>query len=151
MTAPDFVLKDLDGSAITLSKEKGKVVFLEFWASWCPPCRKSIPAVERLSRKFKDSNVVFLGINLESNTEKIKKFVKRNGMTYRVMLDTDDVAEKYGVSGVPSFFIINPKGEIIKSYSGFDPGMEDEWEKLISESVPASKPLKSPKSINNVK
>lgn len=150
--APDFTLNDLAGSTVTLSKQRGKVVFLKFWATWCPSCRHSIPAVEKLSKKYKDSDVIFLSINTENNAEKVKKFAVRNGITYRILQDTADVTQNYNVHGIPAFFIIDQKGKIIESYAGFSPGMEAEWEELINTSLAASKRLPPPsKPKNNAK
>ncbi|OGS11580.1 MAG: hypothetical protein A2386_03920 [Elusimicrobia bacterium RIFOXYB1_FULL_48_9] len=85
--APDFTLLDVNGKKVTLSEARGKVVFIDFWASWCPPCRASIPAVEKLYDKYKGKDVEFYGINLEGNTPAIRKFIEKNSMKYTVLFD----------------------------------------------------------------
>ncbi|SRR3989339_108396 len=125
--APDFSLAGIDNSQFTLSKNKGKVVFVDFWASWCPPCRKSIPAVEELYQTFKNEKVEVVGINVEGDASKARAFAKKNGMQYSVLVDDGRAARNYGVSGIPAFFIIDAKGNIAKRYVGYQPGVEDEW------------------------
>jgi peroxiredoxin len=85
--APDFTLKDLDGDTVSLASQKGKVVFIDFWASWCPPCRESIPRVEALYQKLKNENVAFLGINLENDPRSTKKFAVTHDMQYTILID----------------------------------------------------------------
>lgn len=132
---------------VTLSSLKGKVVFLDFWASWCPPCRNSIPHVESLYQKLKGEKVVFLGLNLENDAKSTKQFAQRQGMNYTILVADEKTPDAYGVRGIPAFFIIDPQGRIAKSYVGFQQGMEDAWErdirgmlaKIPSDKQPASK------------
>jgi len=142
--APDFTLKDLKGEPVSLSRQKGKVVFLDFWASWCPPCRRSIPEVERLYESLQGrSDVAVMGINIEGNPEAIRKFVARNGMKYAVLVGDEKTERDYRVNGIPAFFIINQEGMIVRSYTGFQSGIGAEWESVIM-GLLKSAPVKPP-------
>jgi peroxiredoxin len=126
--APNFTLADTKGKTVTLSQLKGKVVFVDFWASWCPPCRRSIPAVESMYKQLsKDPRVVILGINVEKNPASTLAFVKKNGIQYTVLNDDGSASEAYRVSGIPAFFIIGPAGAITKRFVGFHADMQKEW------------------------
>lgn len=131
--AYEFELKDTDGNVIKLTDFKGKIVFLDFWASWCPPCRNSIPAIKELHEKYsKNENVVILAINSGEKLSTVQEFAKKQGITYKVLLSDQKTSENYGINSIPAFFIIDKKGNIIKQYKGFYKGLEKEWEKEIS-------------------
>jgi len=131
--APDFTLQSIDGKTITLSDLKGKMVFLDFWASWCPPCRQSIPAVERLDAKFADrKDIVILGINVGDKKDTVVQFVKNNNISYTVLLSNDDVLAAYKINAIPRFMIIDKDGNILKSFSGYFNGIENEWIKALN-------------------
>ncbi|MCL2798829.1 MAG: TlpA family protein disulfide reductase [Endomicrobia bacterium] len=121
------------GNVVRLSDFKGKVVFLDFWASWCPPCRNSIPAVKNLHKNHgPDSGVVILGVNAGEKQATIEKFLKKEGIDYTVLLGDNNVMQKYGVSGIPAFFIIDQNGNIAKKHVGYYDGLEKEWDKEIA-------------------
>ncbi|MBR3654949.1 MAG: TlpA family protein disulfide reductase [Elusimicrobia bacterium] len=128
----DFTLQDLEGKPVSLSDYKGKVVFIDFWATWCPPCRASIPAVENLYEQYKDNeDFVVLGINLQEDKDTILKFMKKQKMNYPVLLSDKKVISNYKISSIPRFFIIDKNGEIYNKYVGFAPGVEELWQKDI--------------------
>jgi thiol-disulfide isomerase/thioredoxin len=131
--AADFVLTDLDGNQVTLSKLKGKVVVLDFWATWCGPCKASFPAMQMAQNKYKDDpNVKFLFIHTwERGTttpaEDAKAFIKSKGYNFEVLMDLKDpetkqnkVVTSYGVDGIPSKFVIDENGIIRFHLLGFD-------------------------------
>ena len=127
-----FTLQDLEGNKVSLSDYKGKVVFLDFWATWCPPCRASIPKVEKLYEQFKDDeDFVVLGINLQEDKDRIIKFIRKQKMNYPILLGDKKVITNYKISAIPQFFIMDKKGDIYNKYVGFTPGMEELWEKDI--------------------
>lgn len=131
--APDFTLKSTDGKTVTLSQLKGKVVFVDFWASWCPPCRRSIPAVEAMYEQYaQNPHVAILGVNVENEPAATAAFVKKNAMKYTVLNDDGSAARAYRVSGIPAFFVISPAGEIAQKFVGFTESMKTEWANAIN-------------------
>jgi peroxiredoxin len=139
-TAPNFSWKDNSGSLINLSDLKGKVVLLDFWATWCGPCRETIPHVEAIYEKYLAKGVEVLGINLDdtSKLDSVKQFIKDNGMKYQVINDASGtVSQQYGVTSIPRFFIVDKNGYIDKMIIGYDPNMEivisTEIDKLLKE------------------
>jgi peroxiredoxin len=129
-TAADFTLPDLNGNKVKLSDYKGKVVLLEFWATWCPPCRASIPGIEKLHETYKNKGLAVLAVSLdEGGWDTVKSFVQKNGITYLVLRGSDEVAEKYQVRTIPLIVILDKEGKISKRYLGF--GNEEDLEKDI--------------------
>ena len=121
--APDFALKDPDGKEVKLSDYKGKVVILDFWATWCPPCREGIPDLVSIQSKYKN-NLVVIGISLddESTQGDIPSFMKSFGINYPVVFGTMDVVNDYGnIEAIPTSFIIDQSGKIINSHIGLVP------------------------------
>jgi peroxiredoxin len=117
-SAADFTLKTLDGETVHLSELHGKVVLLDFWASWCPPCRHELPTIAGLSRKLKDTNVVIFGINDEDGS-KAKHFLETNHNELVTLHDGDrKVARMYSCYSIPTVFIIDPAGRIVGHYVG---------------------------------
>lgn len=119
--APDFSLKALDGSVIQLSALRGKFVFLDFWASWCIPCRKENPNVVKAFHQLKSSNIVFIGISLDGENEKEawEQAIEKDGLVWAQISELKDfespIAQLYKVTGVPRNFLIDPKGKIIST------------------------------------
>ena len=124
-TAPDIELMDLDGNIVKLSDYKGKVVFLNFWATWCPPCRSEMPEFDRANKVFTEAgDAVILAVNLTNGargeTEEVaRKFINEKGYTFKVLLDKDGIAaNKYSFNYIPSTFVINKDGELYTHYEG---------------------------------
>jgi len=136
--APDFSLTDTQGKTVTLSAMNGKVVFLDFWASWCPPCRMSIPKVQQLHDRMKESGVVVIGINVENNARAAANFAKKERITYTIAAGDGKVERDYRISSIPAFYIIGKDGKILKKYEGYYPGMEKEWETVIKQALTAN-------------
>ncbi len=131
--AYEFSLDTIDGKKIDLSALKGKVVFLDFWASWCPPCRASLPAVKKLYEKYASSNdVVIIGINME-NLDVARRHATQSGVKYISAVGNDITVRRYGVRGIPTFVLINKKGEIMKKWVGFADTLYDEWVQNVEE------------------
>lgn len=121
--APNFELQNLSGESIKLSDYRGKKVFLNFWASWCGPCRTEMPYMESYYEKHKNSDdVEIVAVNMtnsERNMERVEEFVESNGLTFPVLLDTQGEVEKiYKVIGYPTTYLINEKGIIVKGFTG---------------------------------
>ncbi len=130
--APSFTLKDLKGKQISLSDFKGKVVLLDFWATWCGPCRQAIPHLELLHKKYKEQGLVVIGINHEQDHEKVKKYAEEQ-ISYVVLLDADEQFKEYGIRGIPTAFYIDREGKIRYCEIGFSPGREKEVEQKVKE------------------
>lgn len=124
-SAPSFRARTLDGSQ-TVSNEdlKGKVVFVDFWASWCTPCLKSLPEFEHLQTSFSGrDDVVVLAINLDENPQDATKFINGLDVSYKILADTDGkIPESFGVSTMPSSYIIDKEGVIRYVHKGYKTG-----------------------------
>lgn len=120
--APDFELKTVEGNSIKLSSLKGKKVILNFWATWCPPCRQEMPDMEKFYTKNKDSGIEILAINLlqtEKSRADVPTFIQDFGITFPVVVDEQgSVGKLYKVSPIPASFIIDSEGVIQKKIVG---------------------------------
>jgi peroxiredoxin len=115
--APDFELKTLTGETIKLSSLKGKKVMLNFWATWCPPCKAEMPAMEQFSKQI-GKDVVILAVNIDPQLD-VKGFVDKNGITFPILLDTDDkVNEMYQIISIPTTYFIDSNGIIQNKFTG---------------------------------
>ena len=115
--APDFKLKTSDGKNLKLSNYKGKYVVLDFWASWCPDCRKDIPEVQRMYNKFHAKGVEFIGVSFDTNKDAWVNALKKYGIVYPQVSELKKmresaVAQSFGVKWIPSMVLVNPKGEV---------------------------------------
>ena len=139
-SAPDFKVKDLDGRELSLQAYKGKVVLLNFWATWCGPCRAEIPGLIRLQDEYKD-RVQIIGMNVDDDdAERLRAFVKAKGINYPVAMTSVAVRLAYGsVSALPTLFVINQEGKMVQKHVGmFDPMLyEIEARALLNMPIPA--------------
>lgn len=121
--APDFSLPTTDGKILKLSSLKGKVVIIDFWATWCPPCRKSIPDLIELKKKYGSKGFEIVGISLDTDTKnQVIPFMKEKGINYPVVYGNQNVTELYGgIEAIPTSFIIDQQGKIVASYQGLMP------------------------------
>ena len=136
--APDFTLTSVSGEDVSLSDFKGKVVVIDFWATWCPPCRKGIPDLISLQKEYKDK-VAVIGISLDRENTKagVPDFVNKMGINYPVVYFNDKVIIDFGgVSAIPTTFIIDQKGNIVKKIIGLYP--KSEYEQKIKELIKKS-------------
>jgi len=119
---PQFALPTVtDKTLINVENYRGKVVLINFWATWCPPCRKEIPYLVRLYKEFGDKGFMVLGISVDEGGERVvKNFVEKQEIPYPVMLATDEVLRKFGgIAGVPYSFLVDKNGNVVKSYPGY--------------------------------
>jgi thiol-disulfide isomerase/thioredoxin len=124
-------LKDLAGAEVTLSQFKGKVVIVDFWATWCPPCRAEMPFYVNLYKRLANRGLVIVGISLDAQGPGVvKKFVDSNGITYPIVMGDEDVTAAYKVELMPSTFVVDREGRIRHSKIGAVSN-EAEFERLI--------------------
>ena len=111
--APPFTLNDVEGHPVSLTDYKGKIVLLNFWATWCEPCKKEMPEIQAAYEQYKDRGFVVLGVNFGENPDPAVSFVHHGRLTFPVLLDRKvNVAERYGVLGLPVSFFIDADGMI---------------------------------------
>lgn len=127
--APDFTLPTLEGNPVRLSNYGGKVVFLNFWATWCPPCRQEMPSMESLYQRLKGRDFQMLAVSIDTKgADRVQSFVATYGLTFSVLLDSNKkVYRLYGLTGVPETFIINKKGDILLKIIGPRDWMKKPW------------------------
>jgi peroxiredoxin len=117
--APDFTLQDLSGKNVHLADLRGKVVMVEFWATWCPPCRASIPEIERLHRNYQGKGLVTLGISVdEGGWDEVSAFARDAGISYTILKGDEEVMSEYMVRAIPATFLVDKNGMIVKQYTG---------------------------------
>ena len=137
--APSFELPNLDGNLVQSTDLEGKVVIVDFWATWCPPCRQMIPELKKVYDKFKGRNVEILAISLdEGGAETVKEFVEKSAINYTVLLGDREISKKFGqINAIPTSFIIDKQGNIRDKHIGFRNAedMERIVKELLSESM----------------
>ncbi len=115
----DFVLPDLNGRPVRLSDFKGRVVVLNFWTTWCPDCRREMPALETLHQRFKERPWVLLAVDLRESGEKVAGFFQAHGLSFTALLDQDGaVGRSFGIRSIPTTFIIDGQGAMIGKAMG---------------------------------
>lgn len=117
--APDFTLKRLDGTPLRLSDYRGKVVLLDFWATWCTPCREEIPRFVEWQRKYGAQGLQVIGISMDDDSEAVKKFVRDFGVNYPVAIGDQELASRYGgILGLPANIVIGRDGKMVSKHLG---------------------------------
>ena len=130
--APDFILKDINGKDVRLSDHKGKFVIIDFWATWCGPCRRGIPDLIELQKQYsKDLTVIGISVDQANTIKEVVPFYKSYGINYPVVYGNYDVVMKYGgIEGIPTSFVIDREGNILNKYVGLIP--KEEYEKYLT-------------------
>jgi Peroxiredoxin len=131
--APNFTLYDLQGNKVSLSDYKGKNVYLNFWATWCPPCKAEMPELEKVYQRTKNSDLVILAVEIGEPKDTVQSFINDKGYNFKVLLDSDQsTAAAYGISAIPTSFFIDKDGNIVaKQVGGMTQAeMEDNIAKL---------------------
>ena len=117
--APEIVLKDLQGRDVKLSDLRGKVVLVNFWATWCKPCKEEMPAMQASYDKLRDKGFFVLAVNELEDTARVAEHIRTHGHTFEVVMDhNNQVANMYGVVGLPASFLIDPQGIVRERISG---------------------------------
>lgn len=139
--APDFVLPDMNGQVVRLSQLRGKIVLLNIWATWCPPCRKEMPTMEALYHKMQSADFVLLAASQDVDGKStVAPYLQEGGFTFPVLLDVNgEVGKKYGVTGYPETYIIDRQGNIVHHHIGYNdwshPDVEAALRRLADQGV----------------
>jgi peroxiredoxin len=111
--APDFTLEDLDGNVVRLNDLQSKVVFINFWATWCPPCRAEMPEIEALHQEYKDEGVVVIGVAISEPENTVRQYIQQGGFNWTIVLDkTGEVASDYQITAIPVSYFLDKEGII---------------------------------------
>ena len=124
-------MTDVNGNVINTNDFKGKKVFVNLWASWCPPCRAEIPSIEKLKTKADPQKVAFVMLSLNKNFEVAKEFAKSINIQLPVYYPVEKLPELFNIEGIPATFIFNEKGELIKANNGADDYDTDAYVQLL--------------------
>jgi peroxiredoxin len=126
--APSFQLTSNTGKSVNLDSLKGQIVLVNFWASWCGPCRKEMPILEQLNRQFHNKGVTLIGVNVEPNSAAAADWLKATPVSFPILFDTDSkVSKLYQVEGMPNTVILDRKGNVRYIHRGYQPGAENEY------------------------
>ncbi len=141
MDAPPFSAEDMNGKQVSLDSLKGKVVLLNLWATWCPPCRSEMPSMEKLYQKLKDSNFIILAISTPAppreTREKIVDFINDNGYTFPVLIDDSrEISYQYGSGSIPTSWIIDAEGKVLARFVGAMEWDSEFMVKVFEELIP---------------
>jgi peroxiredoxin len=126
--APNFTLPSRSGDKVSLADLKGKVVMLNFWASWCGPCRQEMPLLDQMHKRYSSLGFTLLGVNVEADTADAERWLEQTPVSFPVLFDRDSkVSELYEVSAMPSTVFIDRKGNMRYLHRGYKPGDESEY------------------------
>ena len=127
-TAPDFALKSSSGENLRLSEYRGDVVMVNFWATWCGPCRQEMPILDELYSRYQRVGFSLLGVNIDDNSSKAMNMVSELGVTFPVLFDSrKEVSELYDVDAMPVTLLIDREGTVRYVHQGYKPGYEDKY------------------------
>ncbi len=134
--APDFTLKTLDGQEIILSQLKGKVVLLDFWATWCGPCREAIPHLIQLYKAYRENGFEVIGMSLDKGDgEVVRNFAKSMDIPYPIVMAPEEVVRNYRVTSIPTTFILDKEGKIRQRITGFNSAISQQINSLVTDLI----------------
>jgi len=134
--APDFALKSTQGNNIRLSEHRGEVILLNFWASWCGPCRQEMPQLDALQQRYGKLGFNVVGVNVDKDSALANKLLKDIPVTFPVLLDdSGNVSASYNVSAMPTTVLIDRDGNMRYLHKGYKPGYENDYEQQIKELI----------------
>ena len=134
--APDFTLKSASGENLKLSEFRGEVVLINFWASWCGPCRQEMPLLDELHKRYNPMGFTVLGVNVEEDPTKAKRLLKDMGVSFPVLFDShSEVSKRYDVIAMPSTVLVDRNGNMRYLHKGYKPGLEDVYLEQVRELV----------------
>jgi peroxiredoxin len=134
--APEFTLKRLDGGDLRLEEYRGRVVLINFWASWCGPCRQELPLLDRLHQQYQDAGFAVLGVNVEGTEAPARSLIDKVPVGFPVLIDANQlVSARYALEAVPSTVLIDRDGVVRYVHHGFQPGDEAEYLEVVKELI----------------
>ncbi len=134
--APDFTLKTLDGPNLRLDEYKGQVVLINFWASWCGPCRQEMPLLDRIHQRYNDAGFAVLGVNVEGQVGPAKETADSTGVTFPVLIDENQrVSEVYDLEAMPSSVLVDRDGVVRYIHRGYKPGDEAKYLEVVKQLI----------------
>ena len=134
--APDFTLKSTDGRNLRLSEYRGEVVLINFWASWCGPCRQEMPILSDLHERYKSLGFTVLGINVEEDSTDARRLLGKTPVSFPVLLDnTSSVSRQYDVVAMPSTVLVDRNGNMRYLHKGYKPGLEEQYLRQVRELI----------------
>ncbi len=134
--APDFTLKSLEGSNLRLEEYRGQVVLINFWASWCGPCRQEMPVLDRLHHRYEDTGFAVLGVNVEGDSDSAREIVDKTNVTFPILLDAGQkVSELYSLEAMPSTVVVDRDGVVRYIHRGYKPGDEAKYVEVVKELI----------------
>jgi peroxiredoxin len=135
-TAPDFTLRSLEGRNLRLAEQRGQVVLVNFWATWCGPCKQEMPHLNRLYDKYRSSGFVLLGVNVDEDMRQASGTAAKFGLHFPVLLDADkSVVKLYDLQSMPATVLIDRDGKVRYLHRGYREGLEASYEQQIRELV----------------
>jgi peroxiredoxin len=133
-TAPDFTLRTMGGPNMRLAEQRGRVVMINFWATWCGPCRQEMPELSKIYNKYRGSGFVLMGVNVDDDVRNATEVANKLAVSFPVLLDTDKAVSKlYDLSTMPSTVLIDRDGKVRYLHRGYLAGYEDTYDKQVRE------------------
>ena len=134
--APDFTLKSMAGTNLNLTEQRGKIIVINFWASWCGPCRKEMPVLQKFYEKYQDLGVSVWGVNVEQENQAGRDFLADLNLTFPILFDeTNTISASYQVEAMPTTIIIDRDGVVRYAFQGYKPGYEKKYAKAIKKLI----------------
>ncbi len=134
--APDFTLKSLNGSNLRLKEQRGQVVLINFWASWCGPCRQEMPLLEKIHQRYRDAGFAVWGVNVEGEVAPAADVAKQTKVTFPVLIDEGQkVSELYDLEAMPSTVVVDRDGTVRYIHRGYKPGDEAKYLEVIKKLI----------------
>jgi thiol-disulfide isomerase/thioredoxin len=131
--APDFTLKAHAGGNFRLTEQRGSVILVNFWATWCGPCRQEMPVLDELAKKYADLGVQVIGVNVETETDGVQNYLSEVPVSFPILLDLENIASKaYDVKAMPTTVIIDKDGRVRALHRSYQPGYEKKYEDDIN-------------------
>ncbi len=134
--APDFTLKSLEGANMRLEEYRGQVVLINFWASWCGPCRQEMPILDRLHHRYEDTGFAVLGVNVEGEAAPAQEIVDKTNVTFPILIDDGQkVSEMYNLEAMPSTVVVDRDGVVRYIHRGYKPGDEAKYVEVVKQLI----------------